>query len=314
MNATSWSSLAGFVRTLGRDGVVEVEETDNGLFIRWKDTRPETLARAEAGRKKEKQERDDDDVERELLQQQAERARELADKRGAPLDSASELLRVPNAVPFKLDMSLKRPAAATFVKPTKLSKLVFGGGNSSSMGSKATKVELQNGEAQSGKWQSGGVSNGDFQIGGLQRALPVGGLGTRATHGTQRKSALEEIVEAEERKKQRVASQTGGPRSENTSTAPYRSSPQRDLRSRPDPREPQRHERRQYDQRNDHVPNPTGDVRRSTTQPGSIRFNDSNNNDNDDDTRRHRRRRSESPPPHRSQSRSPPRSRRVPYD
>jgi DNA/RNA-binding protein KIN17 len=46
MNATRWVTLAGFVKHLGRAGIVRVDETEKGLFIAWIDSSPKALAKA----------------------------------------------------------------------------------------------------------------------------------------------------------------------------------------------------------------------------------------------------------------------------
>ena len=64
MNGTCWSSLAGFVRTLGREGIAEVEETEKGWYIKYV-PRDDERARREEERKK--QELSDLDAEQRLL-------------------------------------------------------------------------------------------------------------------------------------------------------------------------------------------------------------------------------------------------------
>ncbi|KAJ6264815.1 hypothetical protein Dda_0967 [Drechslerella dactyloides] len=74
MNATKWSSLTEFVKTLGRDGICRVEENEKGVFISYVDRSPEALARQEAIRKKERQDRGDEEREQRLIREQVERA------------------------------------------------------------------------------------------------------------------------------------------------------------------------------------------------------------------------------------------------
>lgn len=50
MNATRWVTLNGFIQTIGKAGIVKVDEDDKGLWIQWVDTRPETLAKHVSGR------------------------------------------------------------------------------------------------------------------------------------------------------------------------------------------------------------------------------------------------------------------------
>ena len=85
MNSTRWSSLTEFAKHLGREGLVKVEENDKGLHISWIDNSPEALRRAEAIRKKERQDRGDEEREQQMIQEQIERARQDAEAR-APIE------------------------------------------------------------------------------------------------------------------------------------------------------------------------------------------------------------------------------------
>jgi DNA/RNA-binding protein KIN17 len=49
MNATRWVTLGGFVQTLGKAGIVKVDEDEKGLWISWVDTSPATLQRQVSG-------------------------------------------------------------------------------------------------------------------------------------------------------------------------------------------------------------------------------------------------------------------------
>ena len=88
MNATKWASLTEFVKMLGREGVVRVEEDEgrrdeggnerggaSGLMIAWIDDSPDALRRKEAVRRKEAQDRGDEEREQRLVREQIRRAR-----------------------------------------------------------------------------------------------------------------------------------------------------------------------------------------------------------------------------------------------
>ncbi|KAL9128670.1 MAG: hypothetical protein Q9217_002698 [Psora testacea] len=75
MNSTRWSSLTEFAKHLGREGLVRVEENDKGLHISWIDNSPEALRRAEAIRKKERQDKGDEEREQKMIREQIERAK-----------------------------------------------------------------------------------------------------------------------------------------------------------------------------------------------------------------------------------------------
>lgn len=82
MNATRWHSLSEFIKFLGRDGVVRVEEGERGLEVAWVDNSPDALRRAEAVRKRERMERGDEEREQRLIRDQIERAQRDAEDRG----------------------------------------------------------------------------------------------------------------------------------------------------------------------------------------------------------------------------------------
>ena len=75
MNSTRWSSLTEFAKHLGREGLVRVEENDKGLHVSWIDNSPEALRRAEAIRKKDRQDKGDEEREQKLIRDQIEKAR-----------------------------------------------------------------------------------------------------------------------------------------------------------------------------------------------------------------------------------------------
>ncbi|WVR07913.1 hypothetical protein IAU60_004956 [Kwoniella sp. DSM 27419] len=78
MNSTRWVTLSGFIQTLGKDGIVKVDEDEKGIWITWVDNRPETLARSAAAQKKDRATMDGEERERKMLQEQIARARAQA--------------------------------------------------------------------------------------------------------------------------------------------------------------------------------------------------------------------------------------------
>jgi len=74
MNSTKWTSLSEFTKMLGREGVCRVEDNEKGLFIAYVDRSPEALARQEAIRKKERQDKGDEEREQRLIREQIARA------------------------------------------------------------------------------------------------------------------------------------------------------------------------------------------------------------------------------------------------
>ncbi|WVQ95870.1 hypothetical protein IAU59_002969 [Kwoniella sp. CBS 9459] len=86
MNATQWVTLSGFIQTLGKEGVVHVDEDEKGIWITWVDNRPETLARQAAAQKKDRATMDGEERERKMLEEQIARARAQAEASSSGAD------------------------------------------------------------------------------------------------------------------------------------------------------------------------------------------------------------------------------------
>jgi len=82
MNATKWVTLTEFVKFIGREGMVRVEEGERGPLISWIDNSPEALRRQEVIRKKERMDRGDEIREQKLIKEQVERAKKEAGESG----------------------------------------------------------------------------------------------------------------------------------------------------------------------------------------------------------------------------------------
>ena len=93
MNATRWVTLTEFVKHLGRTGVAHVDETEKGWFIAWIDNSPKALAKQEASLKKERLTTSDEQRERQLIQEQIQRAAAEAEEKGEGPSNATEAAR-----------------------------------------------------------------------------------------------------------------------------------------------------------------------------------------------------------------------------
>ncbi|THH10065.1 hypothetical protein EW146_g8489 [Bondarzewia mesenterica] len=82
MNSTRWVTLTEFVKHLGRTGVARVDETEKGWFIAWIDNSPKALAKQEASLKKERSTMSDEARQRQLIQEQIDRAAQEAGEKG----------------------------------------------------------------------------------------------------------------------------------------------------------------------------------------------------------------------------------------
>jgi DNA/RNA-binding protein KIN17 len=90
LNATRWHSLTDFVKHIAREGIVRVEEKEDGIFIAWIDDSPDAMKRREAVRRKEMQDKGDEEREQMLLREQIRRAQRDAEARGVAVDEGEE--------------------------------------------------------------------------------------------------------------------------------------------------------------------------------------------------------------------------------
>ncbi|KAI8886114.1 hypothetical protein K501DRAFT_214308 [Backusella circina FSU 941] len=127
MNSTNWNSLSEFCKQMGREGILRVDETERGLHITWVDNSPKALARQAAIQKMDRVQKDDEEREKQLLQEQVERASKMAEERGIVEQKATELVR-DEKQPIKLNLSMK-PTAVVEETPKAASsnKMMLGG-------------------------------------------------------------------------------------------------------------------------------------------------------------------------------------------
>lgn len=78
MNSTMWETLTDFVKWLGREGKCIVDYTEKGWFVQYVDRDPETIRRQEAVKAKERMDMDDAERTSQFIQKQIERAAESA--------------------------------------------------------------------------------------------------------------------------------------------------------------------------------------------------------------------------------------------
>ncbi|RCH90612.1 hypothetical protein CU098_009511 [Rhizopus stolonifer] len=126
MNATRWSSLSGFCRTLASQGILRVDETERGLFISWIDNSPKTLAKQAAIQKMERAKKDDEERELELLKEQIERASKSVEAKGGVEQEVTELKRE-GEEPIKLSLNMKPLSVVPDAPKATGSKMMVGG-------------------------------------------------------------------------------------------------------------------------------------------------------------------------------------------
>lgn len=118
MNSTKWPSLTEFAKFLGREGICRVEDDEKGLHVAWIDNSPEALRRADAIRKKERQDRGDEEREQAAIKEQVKKAQLDAEGRGDhdPDDTEKELRRA-DGEKIKLSFGAKPAASRTESAP-----------------------------------------------------------------------------------------------------------------------------------------------------------------------------------------------------
>jgi len=119
MNSTRWVTLTEFVKYLGREGIVRVDETEKGFYISWIDSSPKALAKADAAQKKERATVSDEQRERTLIAEQIARAAAESSSASGSGPSASPpsdeppapvgLQRQEGDAPVKLSFGFKKP-------------------------------------------------------------------------------------------------------------------------------------------------------------------------------------------------------------
>lgn len=85
MNATKWITLTEFVKYLGREGIVRVDENEKGFWIAWIDNSPKALQRQAEAQKRDRADMDEEQRQRKQLKEQIERARLQAEAREAAM-------------------------------------------------------------------------------------------------------------------------------------------------------------------------------------------------------------------------------------
>ncbi|KAK2628573.1 hypothetical protein QTJ16_001676 [Diplocarpon rosae] len=114
MNATKWPSLTEFAKFLGREGICRVEDDEKGLHVAWIDNSPEALRRADAIRKRERQDRGDEEREQAAIREQVRKARLDAEGRGEhDQDDTEKELKRADGEKIKLNFGAKPTTTRT---------------------------------------------------------------------------------------------------------------------------------------------------------------------------------------------------------
>ncbi|KAE8616611.1 hypothetical protein XENTR_v10008844 [Xenopus tropicalis] len=162
MNATQWETLTDFTKWLGRAGYCKVDETPKGWYIQYIDRDPETIRKQQEQEKKKKQDLDDEERTAKFIEEQVKKGLEVTEQ-NTPTYTELSRQNEEEKVAFNLNKGASTSGTAT----TKSSSL---------------------------------VSNA------LKSAAVMGSVKRKDTSQVQpkekkKKSALDEIMEMEEKKK-----------------------------------------------------------------------------------------------------------------
>lgn len=205
MNSTKWHTLTNFVIYLGKSGKCHVDQTEKGWYIAWIDQEEEL--RKQTDLHKTKAIHDDEERQQQLLNEQVERAREKLQHSG---DSSSnrptELLRFDEDSKVTFSLAAKKPTAEDLAKPStsalllsrsafdaKVKKEVKSEGESSTA-PKKHRLENDFSSAKRGRNDDGQKEHGD----GFPGTSKIGKQKLKI-----KKTALDEIMEMEERRKEK---------------------------------------------------------------------------------------------------------------
>ncbi|PIK35253.1 putative DNA/RNA-binding protein KIN17, partial [Apostichopus japonicus] len=112
MNSTKWETLTEFVKWLGREGYCTVDQTEKGWFMTYIDRDPETLKRQEELAKRKKLDLDDEERIQKHIEKQVERGSTTGNEEARP--QFTELQRDDESQ--KITLNLLQPSVATSTK------------------------------------------------------------------------------------------------------------------------------------------------------------------------------------------------------
>lgn len=178
MNSTQWETLTDFVKWLGREGYCEVDDTEKGWFVKYIDRDPETIKKQEQVRAKERMDMDDNERMAKLIQEQIERGAQA--EKNVKEAEYTELKRATEDEKVTLSLGAAKSSETVKVLPV----------------NNPFKKPLVKGEKDSVP-ETAGTSKTDSKVVKTGESKVV-------KAGEKRKSALDEIMEFEEQKKEKM--------------------------------------------------------------------------------------------------------------
>lgn len=198
MNSTKWTTLTDFVKHLGKESKCVIDETEKGWYIQWIDRDPRALARQEALLKMKRHERSEEDRHRRHIQKLVEAAK---------TDDAGPVFT-----------GLKRADDAEKVKVAFKATPSAGAGSGAGSGAAAGSLKRKRaaGANDDAVGAGAGAATSAFAMAAKKRAAATAAAASRGGAGAgggpglgsgRRKSAMEQIMEENERQKARAAAE-----------------------------------------------------------------------------------------------------------
>lgn len=179
MNATRWVTLTGLVKWLGRKGLCHVDHTEKGWFITYIDRDPETLQKQENLAKKQKLDRDYEERMAKIIEEQVERGKQQEKGYNKPDDKDQE-----------------REKPVEFIRENEEQKITF-----ALVSSSTDKDHAEDQVSSSTIPKSKPISVNPLKLAtkSISDTASVASSYKRKKNDETKKSALDEIIEEQER-------------------------------------------------------------------------------------------------------------------
>ncbi|KAM3729211.1 DNA/RNA-binding protein [Dirofilaria immitis] len=201
MNSTKWHTLTNFVIYLGKSGKCHVDQTEKGWFIAWIDQQEEL--RKQEALHKVKAIHDDEERLQQLLEEQAERAREKQ-KQSLEVNSShpTELLRTNNDEKVTFSLTAKKPTDEELAKPD-TSFLAVSSSIFDIKTKKGTKSESELLDKSKKRYEKDNTSNASISKKEIKHDTTAELNKNQKQDVKPKKNVLDEIMEMEERRKEK---------------------------------------------------------------------------------------------------------------
>ncbi|CAH7666361.1 domain of Kin17 curved DNA-binding protein-domain-containing protein [Phakopsora pachyrhizi] len=199
MNATHWITLTDFVKEMGREGVLHVDETEKGIHIAWIDSSPQALARQAATQAKERSDMDDEQRMRKLIAEQIEKAKREKLERGEEVleEKAEDERKETEKKSILLRDSQEGPLKLSFGAPLSNNPKLMSNTNAPMPSSIKLSAASQSSKPNPLKRPSNPLKSKP------SNPLKEGSISSKKSHSLPKMSALESIIAEDEARKRR---------------------------------------------------------------------------------------------------------------